>query len=183
MLLQQRNSVFMRSPQDAFLHCPGCGSQAAITGANPFKCKSCDFTYYFGPTVAVGGIVEDTEGKILLLRRNRDPGRGKLGLPGGFVDIGETGELAVVREIKEEVGLEATVSRYLTTFVNTYEFRGIRSPVLDIFYICHVESFDSIEAEPEEVASIEFCVPSEEHLGEMAFESNRLALELFLANR
>ncbi|MCS7113956.1 MAG: NUDIX hydrolase [Nitrososphaerota archaeon] len=57
------------------------------------------------PVVGVGAIIV-CNGKILLEKRRSDPGRGKWSVPGGIVELGESPENAVVREVKEETGLE-----------------------------------------------------------------------------
>ncbi len=53
----------------------------------------------------VGGIVLDTAGRLLLVQRANEPGRGRWSLPGGRVEPGETDHQAVVRELAEETGL------------------------------------------------------------------------------
>jgi 8-oxo-dGTP diphosphatase len=53
----------------------------------------------------VGAIVHDAEGRLLLVRRGHEPGKGLWSLPGGRVETGETDEMAVSREILEETGL------------------------------------------------------------------------------
>jgi 8-oxo-dGTP diphosphatase len=57
----------------------------------------------------VGGIVTDAEGRILLVRRARDPEAGRWSLPGGRVEPGETAAEATVREVAEETGLRVAV--------------------------------------------------------------------------
>ncbi len=52
---------------------------------------------------------------IVLIRRKRKPGKGKIALPGGFVDEGEEPEEAAIREAMEEVNLEIEISRLLLT--------------------------------------------------------------------
>ena len=166
-----------------FQHCPRCGQRSETVGRNPFRCAGCDYTHFFGPCAAVGGIICDRDGQVLFLRRQRDPGKGKLGIPGGFVDAGESAEQALKREALEEVNLRVLRVTYLASFPNQYAFRGVILPVTDIFFECEVESFDSIAAEESEVASWHFCHPNESTLSEMAFESNRLAVEEFLRRR
>ncbi|ANY05944.1 NUDIX hydrolase [Pseudonocardia sp. HH130630-07] len=53
----------------------------------------------------VGGIVYDPVGRLLLVRRANDPGRGLWSVPGGRVEPGEDDHTAVVRELFEETGL------------------------------------------------------------------------------
>ncbi|MEM1566697.1 MAG: NUDIX hydrolase [Candidatus Bathyarchaeia archaeon] len=57
------------------------------------------------PVVGVGAIIV-CDGKILLIKRKSEPGKGKWSVPGGLVELGETVEEAVIREVKEETGLD-----------------------------------------------------------------------------
>ena len=57
------------------------------------------------PIVGIGAVII-REGKIALIKRGNEPGKGKWSIPGGHVELGETPEEAVVRETKEETGLE-----------------------------------------------------------------------------
>ncbi|WP_241255470.1 NUDIX hydrolase [Candidatus Protofrankia californiensis] len=59
----------------------------------------------------VGAIIMDAAGALLLVQRARDPGRGLWSLPGGRVEAGESDTAALVREVREETGLEVTVGR------------------------------------------------------------------------
>ena len=61
------------------------------------------------PTVAVGAIVFDDRGRVLLVKRGRAPARGLWSLPGGKVDGGETLAAAVAREVLEETGVTVDV--------------------------------------------------------------------------
>jgi 8-oxo-dGTP diphosphatase len=64
-----------------------------------------------GPEVvpAVGGVVVDGDGRLLLIRRARAPGAGRWSLPGGRVEPGEDDATALRREMREETGLDVTV--------------------------------------------------------------------------
>jgi 8-oxo-dGTP diphosphatase len=59
-----------------------------------------------------GAVVRDERGRLLLVRRGTEPGRGLWSIPGGRVEPGETTEGAAVREVEEETGLRVVVDGY-----------------------------------------------------------------------
>ncbi|HEY3110625.1 MAG TPA: NUDIX hydrolase [Chloroflexota bacterium] len=64
--------------------------------------------YPVRPWIAVGVIVV-RDGKVLLVQRGKEPGRGFWAVPGGMVDLGETSRQAAAREAREETGLDVGV--------------------------------------------------------------------------
>lgn len=68
-----------------------------------------------GPHVGVGGVVVE-HGRVLLIRRGKAPLRGRWSIPGGTVERGESLERAVVREMREETGLDVEPLELLTVF-------------------------------------------------------------------
>ena len=67
------------------------------------------------PVVGVGAVVIH-EGRVLLIRRGKEPLRGRWLVPGGTVELGETLEEALVREVEEETGLRVKPRKMLTIF-------------------------------------------------------------------
>lgn len=136
---------------------------------------------FFGPVAAVGGLIVNEHGELLFIRRAREPGKGKWGLPGGFVDPGESAEVAVEREIREEIGLTITRMTYLFSSPNRYDYRGVIAPVIDFFYLCSANSDVKLTIAEDEIDHYEWATPTPQHLENMAFQSNRLAIEHWLA--
>ena len=69
------------------------------------------------PIVGVGVVVV-CDGKILLEKRKNEPGKGKWSVPGGLVELGESVEQTVTREVKEETGLEVEKPEHIDVVDN-----------------------------------------------------------------
>jgi ADP-ribose pyrophosphatase YjhB (NUDIX family) len=67
------------------------------------------------PLVGVGGVVIDN-GRALLIRRASEPLRGEWSIPGGMLELGETLEQGVARELLEETGLQVRVLELIEVF-------------------------------------------------------------------
>lgn len=159
---------------DDFIRCPRCAGPLDRSVDNGARCPACGFRIFFGPCVAVGAMALDGAGRLLLIRRARDPGRGKLGVPGGFIDAGETVEGALVREIREETGLECDRFEYLCSHPNLYRYGEMVYPVVDIFFLAWLGSID--RAQPNaEVAEFVVIPPGDVDPAEYAFDSMRAA--------
>jgi len=68
------------------------------------------------PFVGVGAVVVNEAARVLLVKRRFEPLAGQWSLPGGAVDVGETLEACVIRELHEETGLEVEVGQVIEVF-------------------------------------------------------------------
>lgn len=94
--------------------CPRCAGGLSRKVLRPGEvprlyCPACGFVFYFDPKVVAVALIPLPEG-VVLVRQVRGPRAGLWVLPGGFVDLGEPPERAVVREVTEETGLIVRVS-------------------------------------------------------------------------
>ena len=170
-------------PAASFDFCPRCGQpRKADAPRQPFHCEACGFHYYFNPCIAVAAILLGPDDRALFVRRAHEPAKGKLAVPGGFVDLAETAEDALRREIKEEVNLEVGPLQFLCTALNQYDYRGVTYPVLDLAFVTRAQSTESIAA-LDGVESYCWLKPSEVDPGEIAFPSIRAALQAYNSQR
>jgi NAD+ diphosphatase len=124
---------------------------------------------------AVGAVIKQDK-QILLAKRKNDPKKGFLDFPGGFVEPGETGEEAVVREIKEELNItNITKIEYITTFPNTYNYSGLDVPILDLYFCLEGELTNLRPAD--DVEEVVFKRIEDISKEDLAFESNYKILE------
>ncbi|MDD6210464.1 MAG: NUDIX domain-containing protein [Bacteroidales bacterium] len=125
----------MQHPLSYFSFCPHCGSKKFEE--NNFKskrCLTCGFVYYANASAATACFIRNKKNEILIARRAKDPAKGTLDLPGGFVDMNETAEEAICREIREETSLKITTPRYLFSLPNIYIYSGMEIHTLDMFF-------------------------------------------------
>ncbi len=129
-------------PLHLFSFCPKCGKKRfVVQNEKAKKCTECGFVYYFNPSAAVACFIRDSKGNLLLVRRGKEPAKGTLDLPGGFVDLYESAEEAVRREVLEETGLQVNNCRYLFSLPNIYLYSGFEVHTVDQCFECTVLSF------------------------------------------
>jgi ADP-ribose pyrophosphatase YjhB (NUDIX family) len=166
-------------PAELFRFCPRCRAvrPAENVGHIPLRCGSCGLVFYFNPTVSAAAFVFDAQDRALFIRRAHEPAKGKLGIPGGFVDIAETAEAAVRREVREEVGLEVEGVAFLGSFPNDYHFREVTYPVVDLVFTARAMNPESARA-LDGVVGLEWHRPADVDENELAFPSIRETVKL-----
>jgi 8-oxo-dGTP pyrophosphatase MutT (NUDIX family) len=75
-----------------------------------------------------GAVIFDDDGRLLLIRRGHEPGRGLWSIPGGRIEPGESDQQAVVREVLEETGLQVSCGRLL----GRAELAGLAGAIIDV---------------------------------------------------
>lgn len=148
-------------PLHQFKFCPKCGSNHFVeNNIKSKRCETCGFVYYFNPSSSTIAIIINSNGELLVATRAHNPAKGTFDLPGGFVDMNETGEEAVIREVKEETGLHVSQAKYMFSIPNTYVYSGFEVHTLDLVYLCKVDDMGNMQAE-DDVTSLQFIKISE----------------------
>lgn len=163
-----------------FTHCPTCGSDKFLQNNEKSKrCESCGFVFYINASAAVATFILNEKKELLVCRRGKNPEKGTLDLPGGFVDENETAEEAVCREIAEELNAKVVESKYLFSLPNQYEYCGLTTPTLDMFFSCKLEDLSNLK--PSDDVEDCFFVPLNEVNPELfGLKSIKKAVQLFL---
>ena len=127
---------------------------------------------YYNPKPVAAALTTTRDGRIILLRRGFQPGKGLWTVPGGFVDLGESVEQAAVREAMEELGIQVT----LTGLLGVYS-----KPEDRIVLVVYTAVTDDEPQLTDEATEITIVEPTEIPWDEIAFWSTTQALKDFLA--
>lgn len=170
-------------PLDKFDFCPICGSKHfEINNEKSRRCDNCGFVYYMNPSAATAAFIINPKGELLVERRGKEPAKGTLDLPGGFVDMDETAEEGLRREIMEETGIEVCELEYLFSLPNIYRYSGIDIHTLDMFYLVRVDA--DVETQANDDAAECLWLPiGDIHTEQFGLRSIRAALRIFLDSR
>ena len=102
------------------------------------------------PLLSVDCVVFN-KNNLVLIRRGFEPFKDWYALPGGFVNIGESVELACVRELKEETGLELECQSLKLVGVYSKKDRDPRGHIVSIAFVCESD-FENLKAGDDAVA-------------------------------
>jgi len=108
-------------------HCSFCGNRFPAPAPWPRTCHACGNKSYLNPLPVVVVLCPVNNG-LIVIRRNIDPRKGTLTLPGGYLDLGETWQEGAKREVREETGIDITGSE-----VSLYDVQNGLDDTLVIF--------------------------------------------------
>ena len=152
--------------------CRNCGARLAtraVEGRDREVCPVCGAVAYRNPLPVAAAVLLDGERRALLVKRKKEPQAGMWCLPGGFAELGETIDGAAVRELREETGLEARISRLLSARSMATDFYG------DLLIICvEVEKTGGAELPGDDAEALGWFPLS--GLPPLAFPAHREAL-------
>ncbi|MGQ9921086.1 MAG: NUDIX domain-containing protein [Desulfobacca sp.] len=163
-------------PQE-YCFCPRCGGPLVRRRLKPQEperlvCSQCQRVFYLDPKVAVIGVVPLAEG-VVLVRENSGPRADLWALPGGFVDLGEPLETALIREVWEETRLCVRVERLLHAF----SYPGQQTIIL-----AYITSYLSGVLSPNgETREVRVFPPRQIPWDQLAFRTTQEALRAYLA--
>ena len=184
-----------------FTYCPACASgKIGFIDGKSFRCPDCGFVYYHNIAAATGCVISVPDGleagqgdeRLMFLVRGEEPAKGKLDLPGGFVNPGEGAFEGLYRELQEEIGWVPPIPpgvplsgifTLFASFPNVYPYRGIVYNTCDLFFCLRAPGLreQDLRLDRGEVAAVRFVKPQDIDFDEIAFDSIRRALRAYLA--
>ena len=156
--------------------CSFCGARFPGNPGWPRRCPACGNTTYRNP-LPVAVTLVPVDGGLLLIRRLVEPQVGKLALPGGYINFGETWQAAAAREVAEETGVVLDPAK-----IREFRVRSAPDGTVLIFG-------RSAPVEPSAVASFEptaetsGCLVIRAPVQGMAFPLHAEAIEAYFENR
>ena len=169
----------------ARLYCIRCGrrlTRGRERDEAVSRCPACGWIDWYNPAPTASVMIlrrRSGRPEVLLVRRAFQPARGAWDVPGGFVERGETGEQAARREVREELGVEADIGRFVGAFPDVYG--ADRTPSFNLYFAARLTRRDAAIRVADDVSGFQWF-PLHRLPARLAFKNNRRAL-LALARR
>ena len=153
-----------------FRFCPADGTRLSEPRpSGGVSCPLCGRSWYRNPVPAVGAVILE-DGRALLTVRAREPEKGRLDLPGGFLELGERPAEGLAREAREELGVELEVDETPVLLApHTYGPEGVW--VLAIGFRARIVSGEPTPSD--DVAGIRWVAVEDLDAADFAWEHDR----------
>ena len=119
-------------------YCYLCAATLEKVSNSSWWCPSCKYTQYENPRPCVELIVFH-KNKILICERGREPSKGSYDMPGGFIEVNETIEQALNREVEEELSLvpsNYSEPQYFASYYMQYPFgKEVYNNLISVFMV------------------------------------------------
>jgi ADP-ribose pyrophosphatase YjhB (NUDIX family) len=168
-------------PHEEYKYCPNCRNALDYVENAKVVCPACGFSRHFNPYPGCGVIIYNDKYEILLVKRNRNPHINTWQIPGGFFMNGERMETAMVREIKEEIGIELQEKdlEFVGAESDRYLYNKINSYVSGFFTRAKLPENQAIKA-ADDAEEFRFFKLDEIPFADIGFPSNQRILKLYL---
>lgn len=120
-------------------YCPRCRTELDRAEGS-VRCPGCGFTAYANSVPTASALVEDDAGRLLLARRAVDPGVGLWDVPGGYLEEGEHPLEGLVRELREEAGVEIQPGDLFGIWMDAYGDGDDANATLNLYWPARIAS-------------------------------------------
>lgn len=166
-----------------FNFCPRCGSSLKLEKHDHdavLVCQNAVCHFYFWqnskPTVCI--VISNEKGEVLMTIRAREPEKGKLDLPGGFLQEGEHPDDGTKREAQEELGVSVAVTGYLGFVIDEYTEDNHTEHTLNIGVKANI--MEGTPHAASEIHSVVWVDPTTVDTKTLAFRNNEIFLQRFV---
>jgi len=118
---------------DSWKYCPKCATELDHSPAR-VDCPTCGFRAYSYSETTVGALLVDESGRLLLVKRARDPYAGTWDVPGGFLEEGEPPLDGLRRELREETALDVEPGRFVAGLLDRYGTAEDAATTLNLYW-------------------------------------------------
>lgn len=163
------------SELEQWKHCPRCAAEIEVDHGAA-TCPACGFRAYASSKPTASAVCVGDDGRILLSRRGVDPFKGKWDFPGGFLEEEEHPLDGIVRELKEEAGVDVEPLEFLGVWLDRYGGDGSAQTTLNLYWTARI-----VQGFPEpadDVAELRWFAPDEVPVDELAFPHTREVLSM-----
>lgn len=144
-------------------------------------CDSCGLDYYVSPRPCNALIITDNDNRILLVKRAIEPSEGLWDLPGGFVNVEESVEESVVREAREELGVEVGHLKYLFSGCGRYVYKTLNYHTIGLVFAVKIAS--GTMKPQDDVAELKYFSTNKIPWDTLAFPVLEQTLRKYIAER
>ena len=109
----------------------------------------------------MGAVIKDGSGRLLLIKRGHEPGKGLWSIPGGRIEAGESDAAALVREVREETGLVVAPGRLIGSVLrpsgsgeSVFDIRDYAASVIGGALVAGDDADDAVWAGPAELDTL-----------------------------
>lgn len=158
--------------------CRRCGAAVRKQDEGRYHCDNGHELFYKNSGVAIGAFLLNEQDQVLLATRAIDPDKGKLDSPGGFVELGESLEDALARELHEELGLsrdDYSQPKYLLAGSNVYPYQGEVLQPYDIFFWARLRNGATLTPQ-DDISHAEWFTLDVLNPDDLAFDTTRRAI-------
>ena len=159
------------------IYCSKCGKEnnfSFIDGEKRYHCKYCKSIHYQNPK-PTATLICPKKNEILLVQRAFSPGKGEWGLPGGFLELGETLEQGAKRELNEETNLNG---KYIKLLGHCSHFNSVFGDILLLGIEMKIENWEQLkagdDAQDAKIFNLNNCP-------DLAFECHQKILDIYLS--
>ncbi|HEY5601313.1 MAG TPA: NUDIX hydrolase [Patescibacteria group bacterium] len=156
--------------------CPKCGGDLSLknrSGRKRLTCQKCKFVFYQNAVPTVGAIIVK-DGKVLLGKRAIEPYKNMWDVIGGILEVDESPEVGLARELKEELGVGVVSIQLLGIKLGEYVYNpGYQKYALNLYYKVEIEG--KLKA-GDDIKEFRFFAPDEVPK-KLAFNNNDEAIK------